>query len=325
MAQHEYNNISLKTMYEAIGFEGTRKDLYEHIMPAIISNFSDEVVMEHDGFTDPDRAKLFGETDYSQGDFGQRVRALLEADSEVKPLAYDLVAQTATNFASEVVRDDISLPIKHPLTVDTASKALHFDGHSVEIGRPVQRIIDYRSGLGGAALIEEQLTQNRRGEQPFVHHPISGNLFTNHYLTHIWLAKLTNSSLFYSRIHGQYFQTTERTITDTTTDYIHAGEEYYGSAEVADIVIAAKLGRHALHDIESGIANGFKLLRPRGVMLVQATIQDLSEGTYNQPPIRQLIEMAYDAGFDKAKQKTFITQATESAPEIPLVSAVFTK
>ncbi|HSW65675.1 MAG TPA: hypothetical protein VLI54_00870 [Bacillota bacterium] len=349
--------IDMSLIYEATGVPPeylTENFVLENVVPCVVTTFSDgEVVLRRPSPEDSDVREHFGMTDQGQSAFGNRLRELLEGDDiALKHQVDGLIRFSAGILARHVISGAVTLP-RHrnvefmPALLGSAEEndsiitstmlgqaalrgwdmtrpAIGFDHHSVALDVEPSVVIDYGPGLQGRFHIERQLADLEAGRRPYAHLAVGKGPFINEFLQQYWRARLGEDSQLMRSVLGRVYVGREDGIAAATTEFVETQKQHTGSSEIADIVLASGVHRAGHTEIDAGITNAHKLLRPGGILLVRAP--KAVDSDPSGVPGEAMVEMALQAGFDRDKARIFdiITKA-QVGPAAQSLAAVFRK
>ena len=301
---------------------------------------------------DPVVREHFGETDYKQGTFGRRLRELIEGhDVPLQHQVDGLIRFSANILAHHAVSGTVTLPshrnveILHPLVKsegvnnpdillvgaaamrlgDITKPAIGFDHHTVNLDAEPSVVMDYGPGLQGRHHIDRQLEDLRSGQRPYAYFAIGKGPFANEFLQQYWSARLGDNPAHLRRIIGSLYIGREDGIAAATTEFSEVQKQHTGSSEIADIVVVSAVQTAGHDELDTGIANAHKLLKPGGILLMRAP-----KAVNSRPdsvPAESMVEMALQAGFDRNQAQFFdvVTGSQAERQEVQTLSAVFRK
>lgn len=346
--------VQLDLIYEATGLPKdylTPEFVRANIIPCVAATFSDgELVIQRPPEEDPVIREYFGTTNYNEGTFGHRLRELFEGDDVALRHQVDgLIRTSATIFAQDVVRGNVALPshrnvaihtqpgltpeerIRQALfglstTGDITKPAIEFDHRKIELAQPPQTVIDYGPGLQGRFHIERQIDDLQAGRMPYAYLAIGKGPFVNEFLQQYWVARLGNDPAVLSQIIGKVYVGREDGIAAATNEFVAAQQQHTGSTEFADVVVASGIHTAGYDEVDAGITNAYKLLKPDGTLLIR-TPKAINLETPDSVPAETMVEMALRAGFDQSKAQFFDARTGgEVGPRrVDSLSAVFRK
>ncbi|HKR82443.1 MAG TPA: hypothetical protein VJR27_05620 [Candidatus Saccharimonadales bacterium] len=322
----------LATLYEAIGMPPDEQYLSghfitSHVVSAVATTFSNgELAMLHAPSEDPVVTEHFGVLNYATGTFGSRLRELLEGDDvNLRSKADGLIRVSAEVFAHSVVRGDTELPDGVKITVSrTPIPNLGFDGTRVMLPYPPGVVIDYGPGVKGRFHIDSQIDDMQRRQRPFTYFAIDKGPFINEFLMCYWQAQFPLQPHILNSVIGRAYFGREDGIKAATDEFIASQTAHAGSPELADVVIASAIQSAGSEEVEAGIANAHKLLRPDGILLVRAP-----KAAYRQEPhhvaAETMIDMALEAGFAEERAQFIDIETRSDFVAVKGLAAVFRK
>lgn len=321
--------VDLPSIYEAAGLPPehlTAEFIRSHIIPCVAATFSDgELVIQHPPEQDPVVQEHFGATSYDQGAFGRRLRELFEGDDLALRHQVDgLIRYSATVFAHDAALGNVQLPSKPTVNIDSSRGTIGFDRMTVPLSAEPRVVIDYGPGLQGRFHTERQLSDWNAGKMPYTYLGIGKGPFVNQFLQSYWAARLGDPQLANSVI-GRLYIGREDGIAAATTEFAAVQQQHTGTSEFADVVVASGIHTAGHDEVNVGITNAHKLLKPGGTLLIRAPKAPNQE-TPGSVPAEAMVAAALSAGFDQDKAQFFDTRTGgDVGPRVDSLSAVFRK
>lgn len=279
-----------------------------YMVSCIAATFSDgELVVTRPPEKDSAIREHFGVTRFDEGTFGARLRELLEGEeNEVRRQTERLIRWAAGTYAHDVANGKTRLEVGETVAIHTAASqpVLAFDAQRVILARPPEVVVDYGPGLAGRFHIERQLADIQEGRMPYAHIALSRGPFINEFLRHYWVARLRGDLQRWQSVEGALYVGREDGMAAATTELVNVQRRDFGTAEVADVVIASGIYAAGYEAVQAGITNAYQLLHPGGALLVRAP-KAVYIGTSGGVPAEDMVDMALQAGFSGAKARYF--------------------
>lgn len=346
--------VDLELLCEATGLPQdyqTPEILSSNLTPCIAATFSDgELDIRRPREEDPVLQEYFGVVSYREGVFGQRVRALLEGGNPTLQHQADrLIRYCAKVIAHQVVQGDMALPSQQNVMIHTGAPlqtqdrlrgvifgleiasssvgpAIEFDEHSIALRQSPRLVIDYGPGLQGRFHIDRQLVDLQVGHPPYTYLAFGKGPFINQFLQQYWAEQLNYDQGLIDYTMGRLYIGREDGIAAASNELAAGQLQHTGSTEVADIVIASGIYTAGHDEMQTGIDNAYKLLRPGGILLTRAP-KAVDLEAPDDVSAEETADMAFRAGFDRSKAQFFdVTTENQAAQRaIQSQSVIFRK
>lgn len=245
--------------------------LRSHIIPCVQATFSDgELFRPHAVETDPVLRKHFGESDFNDGTFGNRLRGLTDdGDPKLRHAVDELVRCAARDLASLAVSSPSVLPPERTVAIDSSNGVVSFDGQTVSVLRPLKVVVDFGPGVQGRFHIDTQWNDLQNSRRPFAYFAFTRGPFVNEFLMSYW-RELTRDPVIAKEVVGSLYMGREDGMASASEYLVQAQTGHTGSPEMADLVLASGVYSAGREELKSAIANAHKILRPGGALLVRS-------------------------------------------------------
>ncbi|MET9263735.1 hypothetical protein [Amycolatopsis sp. NPDC004079] len=269
--------------------------LRNYIIPCVQATFSDgELSLLHAVETDPVLREHFGESDFDEGAFGNRLRGLTGASDPKLRYAVDaLIRRAGRGLARLAVSSPPVLPPEQTVAIDAPNGTITFDGQTVSMLRPLEVVVDFGPGVQGRFHIDTQWNDLQNRRRPFAYFAFTRGPFINEFLMSYWL-ELTQDPEIAKQVVGSLYMGREDGMASSSEYLVQVQTGHVGSPEMADLVLASGIYSAGRAELRPAIANAHKILRPGGALLVRSP-ESVDEPEHVDAT--EMIDLATAAGF----------------------------